>query len=264
MMKTQRTFSHILLKGQNDTALFNMESDYKKILDITVLKKNQYKVDIIGYAVFENHIHLILNSGTKCEISAIISGIKLLYTRYYNKKYSHTGKIFNKTFNIISFSGAKQLTSRLKYLHQKPKKMGLTNTFNYSYSSYYDYANPDIPSIISRELIYNIFDVNNRYSASNLFKAIHLYEDPDNSLDLDNDIYYKLAMAKSIIKEELNTYNYTYANILKPSRFRTYIINRLHLETSLCNQEIADILGLSRHIVGRTIREYYLNYACAS
>ena len=108
--------------------------------------------------------------------------------------------------------------------------------------------------MVDRQPLYNLFDKHSSSKASNLFKTIHYAKDSTKILDMDQDNFNKVAIAKKILKEELTIYHTDYDTIRKDIAFREQLVLKIHREAQLSQQEIADLLSISRHIVGRIIR----------
>lgn len=256
-MKTTQhldTFFHIVLKGHTNTVLFQHSSDYMYFLDILNTKKKQFAFEVLGYCLLKDHVHLVIDSTPKSTLSSIMHGIIILYTKYYQKKYSIEGAVFSGRGLSETFHNSKELICRIRYIHQKGKLKNPEKTLNYPYSSYNAYIHPNEPSIISRYRIYRLFDKNNPQIAANLFSTIHHALEPDTFLDIEENLYEKVSLAKKILKEELSQYKINYQDIQRPTAYREKLILKIYQETGLNQQEVADLLCLSRHIVGRAIR----------
>lgn len=248
------TYHHIVLKAHTTTQLFRHNSDFETFLDILRTKKKQFAFELLGYCLLKDHVHLILDTSTKSSLSSVIHGLSLLYTKYYQKKYSTTGPIFSGRGLSETFHNSKELICRLRYIHQKGKLKGSDRTLNYLYSSYIAYAHPEESSMIDRHRVYLLFDRHDPQKASNLFCSIHHAVDETPVLDISENLYEKVSLAKQILREELRHYHLDYHAISRPSALREKIIVKLYQETGLNQQEVADILCISRHIVGRAIR----------
>jgi len=252
---TQRdTYYHIIMKGHSNHLLFRHPSDYKHFVDILSTKKKQYAFDLVGYCLLKDHVHFIIESTTKTTLSSILHGLSLLYTKYYQAKYNVTGPIFSGRGLSEAFHNPKELLCRLRFIHQKAKRITSSATLNYDYSSYRTYAHPEEVSLVNRNKIYSFFDRTNFNRAANLFISIHHETESQPMFDIEENLYEKVAVAKKILKEELQNYNLSYDQVQLANDYREALIIRLNQETGLNQQEIADLLSVSRHIVGRAIR----------
>ena len=142
----------------------------------------------------------------------------------------------------------------MRFIHQKPKRLGITSGLNYIYSSYNDYLNPTNESIINKNFIYDFFDKKDYLKASRLLSSIHHEMDESVNFDVQDHLYHRINKAKEILKEELETYQRSYDGLQESNPFRNQLIRRIYNESELTQKEIGDLLNLSRHIVGRVIR----------
>lgn len=250
----RETYYHIILKGHTNHLLFRHSSDYDHFLSILNTKKKQFAFDILGYCLLKDHIHLIIESTTKSTLSSILHGLSLLYTKYYQSKYSVNGPIFSGRGLSEAFHSSKELLCRIRYIHNKVKRINPDATLFYAYSSYGAYASPEESSIVNRIRVYSFFDRHNFKRASNFFLTIHHAVDDERIFDIEDNLYEKVKVAKRILKEELNQYKLSYQEVQQATEYREALIQKIYQETGLNQQEVADFLSVSRHIVGRAIR----------
>lgn len=251
---SKEKYSHILIKGTMNHQLFRSPQDYNKFLSILTHKHNQFRFKLLAYGLFPDHVHLIIEETATITIASILHGVTTLYTRYYQRKYYIQGSILAGGYHRDLITNHKDLLCRIRYIHQKPKILKLSSGLNYDYSSFSSYCNPESTTFVHRSTVYRLFDQHDDQKASNFFKSIHHESNQTNIFDIDDNIYKKVAIAKQILKEELSTYNLNYDNIPKHKDFRENLILRIYKQSHLSHQEIADLLNISRHIVGRTIR----------
>lgn len=251
---SKEKYSHILIKGTMNYPLFKSEKDYDKFMQILTLKQSQFLFKLLAYSLFPDHIHIIIEESSRSTIASILHGVTTLYTKYYQKKYYISGPILAGGYHRDLITNHKDLLCRIRYIHQKPKLQKLSKGLHYKYSSYTSYCHPMEDSIVYRSTVYRLFDKHDDIISSNLFKSIHHETNDYQVFDVDENIYEKVAIAKKILKEELSHYELSYENIPKNIAFRENLILKIHCQSKLSHQEIADLLSISRHIVGRTIR----------
>jgi len=68
--------------------------------------------------------------------------IQQTYTTWYNRKYKHSGHVFEQRYKSILCDKVEYLLSLLKYIHQNPVRAGIGD-ISYKYSSHIDYINND-------------------------------------------------------------------------------------------------------------------------
>jgi len=95
-----------------------------------------------------------LESGDKppCKILQYINSV---YAIYFNKKYHHSGHVFDKRFHAVLVEGRKYELELSRYIHLNPLKAGLTDSLDdYVWSSYPIYASTaHSPLVITSRLL---------------------------------------------------------------------------------------------------------------
>lgn len=248
-------YYHLFLKAHVETPLFRSNKDFDKYLDILRMKVKQFNGNLIAYVLLTDNIQIIIEETASNTISSIMHGTSLLYTKYYQRKYDITGPIFSGRFKSEIIHHNRDLLCRVRFLHQRPT-IGCKHSLNYEYSSFSHYLSPYSPSFLKRHIIYDLFNKQDYLKASNIFKSIHYAKEDINYFNQKEDLYARVETAKLILKEELTHYNMEYIHLQKSSSPRDHVILRLHQQSNLNKQEIADLLSLSRHVVGRIIRFY--------
>lgn len=245
---------HILLRGRVQQPLFLHTSDYHQFIEYLLMKQRQFGFRILGYCMVNDQVQLIIEERCRGTLASSIHGLTLLYTRYYKNKYEWDGPIFSGTYQCEPIHLNKDLLCRLRHIHQKPKRLDLPGRLHYTYSSYKDYTHPTEPSFVYRHFVYQLFDTTNNETAARFFMTIHQEMEPTNFFEVKDELYKRVKTAKRILKEEILQYDVSYDQLQKSSPIRDQLILRIYQESDLNQQEIADLLSISRHIVGRIIR----------
>lgn len=259
MKQTETVYSkekyiHLLLRSNLKHPLFVTKSDYESFMKFLEVKMRQYEVQLLGYLLLPNHFHLILDGDSYLNVSSLIHGLCVLYTKYYHKRFETTGSLFSKSYQKDVIKTHKDFINCMRYIHQKPKNQGYCHTMTYPYSSYSAYVDPSQETLVNRQVLYRLLDPGDDKVASNLCRGIHQAQTAPPVEDVNKDLNRQVALAKHIMKEEMTTYDIQYENIPSDFAFRENLVLKIHQASTLTQQEIADLLSLSRHIVGRIIR----------
>ena len=251
---SKEKYVHLLLKSNLKHPLFVTKSDYQSFMRFLEVKLRQYDAKLLGYCLLPTHLHLILDQDAVMHISAFVHGLTVLYAKYYHRRFDTEGSLFSSGYQKDLLRSNKEFISTLRYIHQKPLQQGYSHSLNYPYGSFGDYMDPTKDSLVHRSTLYRLLDSQDDTKASHLFACIHHDMGSAPIDDVNRDLSRQVLLAKSIMKEALMTYELNYDQIPKDHDFRQQLIMRIHQESTLSQQEIADLLGLSRHIVGRVIR----------
>ena len=182
-------YYHIYNRGNSKQKIFNDESDYfrfmglmyvcnqqenfkidnlKKGENLFDLEKDTLLVNIGAYCLMPNHFHILITQMEDGNISKYIQKLTTAYVMYYNKKYKHTGGLFEGKFKSEHADSDRYLKYLFSYIHLNPiklidknwKETGIKDKAKameylnrYPYSSYLDYIEKERPDkkILDRE-----------------------------------------------------------------------------------------------------------------
>ncbi|MCK4354861.1 transposase [Candidatus Parcubacteria bacterium] len=149
----------------------SIDKGFKKI---KVKEKRKLLVEILGFCLMPNHVHLLVRQVKDGGISKFMRKIGAGYGIYYNQKYQRKGHIFQGKYRIVHIRNEEQLKTVFVYIHTNPvalvfskwKEQGIRiKDLNkvikfledYRWSSYSDYLQiKNFPSLTSREFLFKI------------------------------------------------------------------------------------------------------------
>lgn len=140
---------HIVMKSNNSEQLFFDDADYTMFLKSIKSACNEYDAKILAYCVMNNHIHLLIQF-SDVNMSNVFKSFGASFAYKYNKKYNHSGSIFNGRYYSKAVDDEAYLLAVLRYIHYNPLKAGICDELgDYEWSSYneYDSSRSDIASI---------------------------------------------------------------------------------------------------------------------
>ncbi len=180
-MTTRRTnfveeeFYHIYNRGNSKQTIFHNKEDMdhflqllcisnkrkrfllREVTDSVYMQERESPLVAVGsYCLMPNHFHLLLTPVTENGISLFIQKLSTGYAMYYNKKYKHTGGLFEGKFKSSYIDNDNYLKYIFSYIHLNPVKLidptwktlglkdenkSLDYLRRYKYSSYYDFLN---------------------------------------------------------------------------------------------------------------------------
>lgn len=192
------SYHHIYNRGAHRAMIFHDSSDYWRMLNLLYIanstksfnmaksrRNNQFcitkketVIEIVAYCLMPNHIHILIKSNTSSSISSNTSSngdsntdpsitkfmhkLSTAYVGYYNKKYKHSGTIWQGPYKEkIVDNQTDQVRTLIKYIHLNPyglvklempdesksketndeEKTAFEYAKSYSYSSLKDYIN---------------------------------------------------------------------------------------------------------------------------
>ncbi len=102
------------------------------------------EIELIAYCLMPNHFHLMLKQNSEKGMAKFMQSILTKYVRYFNKKYSRIGGLFQGVYKTVRIQNESQFTYLTKYIHRNPlpnnpTRSHLEGLIDYKYSSYGNY-----------------------------------------------------------------------------------------------------------------------------
>lgn len=148
---------HITSRGIRRSTLFYDVYDRRVYLDILSETKEKHPFTLHSYCLMTNHCHLQMETSLTPP-EKIMQALNLKYAKYFNKKYSYSGHVFeNRYFREIIDSIGYELDVS-KYIHLNPLKANLVVELEeYPWSSYRAYAYGENNPLIKTEHLLSYF-----------------------------------------------------------------------------------------------------------
>ena len=124
-----------------DRRLFRDEQDYQAYVELLQAYRERQNFKLFAYVLLPDHLHLCIEPTGSATISAIIHDVNSRYTKYFAKRYGHTGHLFQERFKSTMFEKAPSLLPLTAFLHTHVSRSGITQELgSYAWSSYSQYA----------------------------------------------------------------------------------------------------------------------------
>src|SRR3989344_9398462 len=184
-------YSHIYNKGVEKRIIFNDEKDYEvfqgflkdyltapqdpksikksftvhgRVFQGTPHQPKNYfnKVELIAYSLMPSHFHLLLHQKVRGALESFIRSLCTRYSMYFNKKYQHTGALFEGPYKSVQIKDEARMLHLTRYLHRGG-----------GYSSYLQYLGKAAISWVKPEVVQSFFES----VKTDLPKKTHSYKD---------------------------------------------------------------------------------------
>lgn len=145
-------FFHIYNRGNSKQKIFLDEEDYLRFIKLLYLsnsnKNIRFREDIVKkhidafdfergnnlvsigtYVLMPNHFHIYISPKQGLGLDGIDGVAKFMlkvctsYSKYFNKKYSRTGKLFEDKFKSVHIKNENQAKYLFSYIHLNPVKL---------------------------------------------------------------------------------------------------------------------------------------------
>ena len=189
-------YYHVYNRGASKQAIFRDENDYTYFLYLlkrhlgTEEARDKYErpyrhlrsqVDLLCYCLMPNHFHLLLLNKEPTGIEQLLRSVSTAYSMYFNRKYQHSGHVFQGIYKASMIDHDAYLQHISRYILRNPDQYK-----SYSFSSYTALAQEWSVDWLSTDELLQTFEGTKK----NFLQFIDDYEDYKNTLD---DIEYELA-----------------------------------------------------------------------
>lgn len=147
--------AHIIQRGNNRGVCFL--SDLDKATYMRYLREAAVKYDVAVHAwvLMSNHVHLLLTPGQPEGVSRLMQYIGRLYVRFFNRKYTRTGTLWEGRFRSSLVQTENYFLICQRYVELNPVRAGLVcDPGDFHWSSYKSNALGIDSSVLNPHFIY--------------------------------------------------------------------------------------------------------------
>ena len=146
-------YYHIYNRGGNQQNIFIEPDDYFYFLNLfrrhlsdeimfdhygRMFEKFSDEVEIVAFCLMPNHFHLLCYLNQPDGIVHLMRSTMTAYTMYFNKKYKHTGKLYEGAFLAARIDNEAYLWQVSRYIHLNSLDAGFDfKTYAYSSMAYF-------------------------------------------------------------------------------------------------------------------------------
>lgn len=128
---------HIIQRGNNRTACFYAEEDYRKYLDTLKAQADKYECRIHAYVLMTNHVHLLLTPEKEDSSSLLMKNLGQRYVQYINRTYNRSGTLWEGRFRSCLTQSEDYVLACYRYIELNPVRANMVgHPRNYLWSSY--------------------------------------------------------------------------------------------------------------------------------
>ena len=146
---------HIVARGSGRQLIFEDDCDREDFLTILGRTSMKYGIEILGWCLMGNHVHLLLMAPID-EISKAMQVLLCTYALHFNEKAGRCGHLFQERFKSEPIEDDEYLLCALRYIHFNPEKAHVAAHDCYEWSSYGEYIGK--PRLCSTDYILSFFE----------------------------------------------------------------------------------------------------------
>ena len=125
---------HIITRGNQKQTVFRDEGDYRSYLKFVSKYKERHKFKIYGWCLMNNHVHMVIESGS---LSKAMHGINLSYAQYFRYRYKSVGHFWQDRYKSYVIQKDEYLINCISYIEYNPVRAKIAlRPEDYTWSSY--------------------------------------------------------------------------------------------------------------------------------
>jgi REP element-mobilizing transposase RayT len=151
-------YYHLYNRGAHRASIFREPANY--LFVIRLLKKYcaELLLTPIVYCLMPNHYHFVTRQDGDRSAGLLPQRIFNSYVKAYNKRYEHTGTMFEAHFKAIHITNTPHLLQLCRYVHANPVKDGLVGApEDWPYSNYLEWIGERRGTLVDRNFIADNF-----------------------------------------------------------------------------------------------------------
>ena len=118
---------HIIQRGNNRIDCFHEDADKGKYHGLLKNAVGNFDVHIHAWVFMTNHVHLLATPLDSDAISKFMQSVDREYVRYFNRKYSRTGTLWDGRFRSCLVQTEKYFLICQRYIELNPVRAGLVD-----------------------------------------------------------------------------------------------------------------------------------------
>ena len=163
---------HFYNRGAHRHSIFREPDNYIYVLKKIQKYVREFSITVIAYCLLPNHYHLLLRQDGENAASLIPQRVFNSYSKAYNKKYQHSGTLFEGNFKVKPVDNESYLLQLCQYIHANPIKHGLVNNLDeWPYSNYHEWMQVRSGTLVDHQFVNDFFPNRQEYAADVLAYA---------------------------------------------------------------------------------------------
>jgi putative transposase len=172
-------YYHIYNRGGSKITIFREETNFLFTIGKIKEYSQAYNISMIAYCLQPNHYHFLVRQDGEEPAGNLPQFVFNSYTKAYNKKYEHSGTLFEGRFHAKAVQTKSHLLHLCRYIHGNPVKDGLVaDPAEWPYSNYLEWIGERDGALVDRDFIENQFGNAEEYKKF-LFEYLKSRQLPD-------------------------------------------------------------------------------------
>ena len=151
-------YYHFYNRGAHRVSIFREEDNYLFVLRKTKEYCRSLALTPIAYCLMPNHYHFLIRQDGENRAGLLPQRVFNSYSKAYNKRYEHSGTLFEGNYRVILVENEAHLLHLCRYIHANPVKHGLvTDLAEWPYSNYLEWIGERNGALVDRDFVRKYF-----------------------------------------------------------------------------------------------------------
>lgn len=129
---------HIIQRGNNRSACFFAEEDYRRYLDTLKEQADKYGCAVHAYVLMTNHVHLLITPARAESPALLMKNLGQRYVQYINRTYKRSGTLWEGRFKSCLAQSEDYVLACYRYIELNPVRANMVrHPRDYHWSSYH-------------------------------------------------------------------------------------------------------------------------------
>ena len=157
-------YYHLYNRGAHQVSIFRESDNYIFVLRKMKRYCREFDLTPIAYCLMPNHYHFLIRQDDESPAGLLPQRIFNSYTKAYNKRYDHSGTLFEGNYKVIHVQSESHLLNLCRYIHANPVKDGfVTNIEDWLYSNYLEWIGERNGALVDRDFVEVYFESPDEY-----------------------------------------------------------------------------------------------------
>lgn len=158
-------YYHIYNRGAHRESIFREADNYLFVLGKIKEYSRKFAVAIVAYCLLPNHFHFLLRQDGEHPAGLLPQRVFNSYVKAYNKRYGHSGTLFEGNFKPKPVTNENYLLHLCRYIHANPVKHGLVQSLDdWPYSNYSEWVGVRPGTLVDQAFINDFFPNRAQYA----------------------------------------------------------------------------------------------------
>ncbi len=150
---------HFYNRGARRLSIFREPDNYLFVLRKMKRYAREFDLTVIAYCLLPNHYHFLIRQDEDARASLLPQRVFNSYSKAYNRRYDHSGTLFEGHYKVKPVESETQLLNLCRYIHANPVLHGVVERLEaWPYSNYPEWIGTRDGTLVDRDFIEIYFE----------------------------------------------------------------------------------------------------------